>query len=78
MSTRRSGTDPVFSTVKKPAATLAPEGVARGSVLTLDFDDNIPGLTVDEVKKMLLPVFDFTEAILVSSRTQLAVPVPVR
>lgn len=38
----------------------APEGVARGSVLTLEFDRAIPGLTADQVKKMLAPVFDFT------------------
>lgn len=38
----------------------APEGVARGSVLTLEFDHSIPSLSVDQVKKMLEPVFDFT------------------
>jgi hypothetical protein len=38
----------------------APEGVARGSVLTLEFDRTIPGLSVEQVKKMLEPVFDFT------------------
>lgn len=38
----------------------APEGVARGSVLTLEFDGHIPSLTCDQVKKMLAPVFDFT------------------
>lgn len=38
----------------------APEGVARGSVLTLAFDRAVPDLTVDQVKKLLAPVFDFT------------------
>lgn len=38
----------------------APEGVARGSVLTLEFDGHVPSLTSDQVKKMLAPVFDFT------------------
>jgi hypothetical protein len=38
----------------------APEGVARGSMLTLEFDGHIPSLTTDQVKKMLEPVFDFS------------------
>ena len=38
----------------------APEGVARGSVLTLEFDGHIPSLSSDAVKKLLEPVFDFT------------------
>jgi hypothetical protein len=38
----------------------APEGVARGSVLTLEFERSIPALSVDQIKKMLEPVFDFS------------------
>ncbi len=38
----------------------APEGVARGSVVTLEFDRSIPAVSVAQIKKMLEPVFDFT------------------
>ncbi|MBV8206117.1 MAG: hypothetical protein JO041_04935 [Acidobacteria bacterium] len=38
----------------------APDAMARGSVLTLEFNGAIPGITADQVKKMLEPVFDFS------------------
>lgn len=37
-----------------------PQGVAHGSLLTLEFDKKVPNLTVDEVKQLLAPVFDFS------------------
>jgi hypothetical protein len=37
-----------------------PQGVAHGSLLTLSFDNKVPNLTVEQVKQLLAPVFDFS------------------
>jgi len=36
-----------------------PDGVARGSLVTLAFDKHLPSLSPEEVKTLLAPVFDF-------------------
>ncbi len=44
-----------------PVSQQDPKTVnAKGSVVTLQFKGYIPEMTVDEVKKLLTPVFDFT------------------